>query len=226
MDGVFVDQPRPPVPEETPAAISSISQVWVSPTPRAAAIPTPPPPPPAAPPADSGDARLFPTDPAPGVAVPAAGTPARPPVAVWAVRCPQAHLNAPDAQSCRVCGTTVTDREPSIVHRPALGRLDFGPLGSVPLDGDLLIGREPGNPPPDGPRAVTIAHAALSRQHVEVQVRDWLVVVVDLDSNNGTTVTPPGRGSAPLRARDPVPIQPGTVVTLAQQVPFTYVAGA
>lgn len=223
IDGVFLDRPAPPPADPAPAAISSISQVWVgapppSAPPAAAAVPSQP---------QVPAAHLQPTDLPPVGSTPLiAGASAGQRPAVWGARCPQAHLNPPDATACRVCGSTITDRELSIFPRPPLGRLDFGDLGAVPLDGDLVIGREPGTAAPDGARTVTIAHPGLSRRHLEVQVRDWLVVVVDLDSNNGTTVALPGRAPEPLRGRDPMPIQPGTVVTLAQQVPFTYVAGA
>lgn len=230
MDGVFVDRPDP-APVEVPAAIGSISQVWVTP-----GTPTPP--------APSGltgttSAPFAPTEAAPRASGGAAMT-ARQRIgqrpAVWATRCSQAHLNPPEAPSCRVCGSVITDREPSIVPRPSLGRLEFtqlaerpgeagAALGSVDLDSDLVIGREPAGPTSDGPRPVTIAHPSLSRNHVEIQIRDWMVVVVDLDSQNGTVVVPPGRAALPLRGRDPMPIVPGTAVWLAQQVCMMFVAG-
>ena len=47
------------------------------------------------------------------------------------------------------------------------------------------------------------------------------MLVTDLNSTNGTLVTLPGRDPQQLQ---PAPIQPGTVVTLADGIDFRYEA--
>jgi hypothetical protein len=234
MDGVFVER-APATAAQAPAPAPSLAEVWVNQPPPALDAPVQSPPPGSWPPPPRGSWSQSPPAPPPGSWPPheplgqPAAIPAEPPgsgqrAGVWASRCPYGHLNAPDAPNCRICGEPIVERDLSFVARPPLGRLDFGPLGSVPLDGDLLIGRDPGAQPADAPRPVVVAHPGLSPRHLEVQVRGWTVMVVDLDSENGSTVVLPGRVAKPLRARSPEPIVDGTVVWLGQQVHLTYVA--
>jgi pSer/pThr/pTyr-binding forkhead associated (FHA) protein len=62
----------------------------------------------------------------------------------------------------------------------------------------------------------------ISRTHVRVTLDGWHVLVTDLNSTNGTLVTLPGRDPQQLRPGEPVPVQPGTVVTLADGIEFRY----
>jgi pSer/pThr/pTyr-binding forkhead associated (FHA) protein len=64
----------------------------------------------------------------------------------------------------------------------------------------------------------------ISRTHLRVTLDGWHVLVTDLNSTNGTLVTPPGRETLKLRPGEPLPIQPGTVVTLADGIDFRYEA--
>jgi hypothetical protein len=121
-----------------------------------------------------------------------------------------------------VCAWPIADRTPVVIARPSLGRLDFAALGWVPLDRDLLIGRDPGAQPPDGPRPVVIDHPSLSQKHIEVRLHDWIPLLIDLGSEHGTTVVLPGRPAQQLRAQQPEPLVPGTVIWLGQQVACTY----
>jgi hypothetical protein len=66
------------------------------------------------------------------------------------------------------------------------------------------------------------ADGDISRTHLRVTLDGWHVLVTDLNSTNGTLVTLPGRESQQLRPGEPVPIQPGTVVTLADGIDFRY----
>ncbi len=50
----------------------------------------------------------------------------------------------------------------------------------------------------------------------------WHVLVRDLGSTNGTTVTLPGQEPVRLRPTEDQGIEPGTVVTLADEVVLTY----
>ena len=62
----------------------------------------------------------------------------------------------------------------------------------------------------------------ISRTHVEVRLDGWHVLVVDLGSTNGTVVSLPGRQPQLLRAHDPLAVEPGTVVSLADEMSFTF----
>jgi hypothetical protein len=55
-----------------------------------------------------------------------------------------------------------------------------------------------------------------------VVVEGWQVILRDLDTTNGTTVTPPQGTPTRLRAGDPMVLEPGSVVSMADEVSFTY----
>ncbi len=239
LAGVFVDRSAEPPQPTRPTPVTSLADVWVTPAdpqppvPEAEAAqpatmqpvqaqPVAAQPAPAQPvPTQPVQAQPVPTQPAPVAPAPVA---IRPGPMVRAVLCPSAHPNAPDAPACRLCAAPIIDRDLTVLSRPPLGRLDFGALGWVPLDGDVLIGSDPGDQPAGGSRPVLITHPAVSARHVEFRVHEWTVTVTDLESQYGTSVALPGRTAQPLRGRYPAPIVPGTVVWLAQQVPVTYVA--
>ncbi len=149
------------------------------------------------------------------------------PLVVRAVRCPSGHWNPPPALVCRVCGGGVPEQQPVAVTRPALGALRLSTGDSVPLDRGVLLGRAPDVGLVAG---ALRAHAVklqspegdISRSHVEVRLRGWQVLVVDLGSRNGTVVTPPADPPFDLVARQPVEIVPGTAVSLTADTSFTY----
>jgi hypothetical protein len=102
------------------------------------------------------------------------------------------------------------------------------PGGSVePIDAPLLVGRAPSDPGHDAsggpPRLVTIAadDKDVSRTHARIEVAGGAVVVTDLDSKNGTSVTLPGTAPRKLRAGEPAVVLPGTVVDLGGGVTMT-----
>jgi len=64
----------------------------------------------------------------------------------------------------------------------------------------------------------------ISRNHLEVLLDGWHVLVTDLNSTNGTEICRPGRGPERLRPDQPTMIDPGTVVSLADDVTFTFEA--
>ena len=116
-----------------------------------------------------------------------------------------------------------------LVPRPVLGvlRLSLGDV--ISLDRDVVMGRNPRptSPGADGeerPHVVKLpsADGDISRTHLRVTLDGWHVLVTDLNSTNGTLVTLPGRESEQLRPGQPMPIQPGTVVTLADGIDFRY----
>ncbi len=146
---------------------------------------------------------------------------------VQAVRCQHGHLSPPMAVSCRVCGFPLMGQAPISVPRPTLGVLRLSTGDVVPLDRSVIMGR---NPRVDDaidaerPHIVRLPSPGhdISRTHVEIRLDGWHVLLTDLNSVNGTIVTPPWQEPQRLRANESVPIEPGTVVSLADEVTFRY----
>ncbi|HEY6311309.1 MAG TPA: FHA domain-containing protein [Streptosporangiaceae bacterium] len=150
--------------------------------------------------------------------------------AVPALICPAGHVNPPSEARCRRCGATLPP-DPVVVPRPVLGTLRLSVGDTISLDRDVVMGR---NPKPDFPGAdgeerphvvrLPTEDSDISRTHLRVTLDGWHVLVTDLNSTNGTLVTLPGREPEQLRPGQPVPIKPGTVVTLADGIDFRYEA--
>ena len=147
---------------------------------------------------------------------------------VPALLCPSGHVNPPSGATCRRCGAPLP-HDPVPVPRPVLGvlRLSLGDV--IALDRGVLMGRNPrtdfaGTDGEERPHVVKLpsADGDISRTHLRVTLDGWHVLVTDLNSTNGTLVTLPGRDPQQLRPGEPVPIQPGTVVTLAEGIDFRY----
>jgi hypothetical protein len=147
---------------------------------------------------------------------------------VPALLCPSGHVNPPSGAVCRRCGAPLP-HDPVPVPRPVLGvlRLSLGDV--ITLDRGVLMGRNPrtdfaGTQGEERPHVVKLPSAGgdISRTHLRVTLDGWHVLVTDLNSTNGTLVTLPGRDPQQLRPGEPVPIQPGTVVTLADGIDFRY----
>jgi hypothetical protein len=147
---------------------------------------------------------------------------------VLAVLCLRGHPNPPTSALCRICGREVPEQQAYETPRPPLGVLRLSTGDVVSLDRGVIMGRAPqappGLPPELQPHVVRIASPQrdLSRNHVQVVVEGWQVILRDLDTTNGTTVTPPRGTTTRLRAGDPMVLDPGTVVSLAGEVSFTY----
>jgi hypothetical protein len=62
----------------------------------------------------------------------------------------------------------------------------------------------------------------ISRNHAEVVLEGWHVLVRDLGSTNGTTVTLPGEAPVRLRPTEDQGIEPGTVISIADEVTLIY----
>ena len=111
--------------------------------------------------------------------------------------------------------------------RPTLGVLRLSTGDVVPLDRSVIMGR---NPKADGANEAERPHVVrlpspghdISRTHVEIRLDGWHVLLTDLNSVNGTIVTPPWQEPQRLRPNESVPIEPGTVVSLADEVTFRY----
>jgi hypothetical protein len=147
---------------------------------------------------------------------------------VLAVLCPAGHHSSPHASACRVCGRDIPTQQPFQTPRPQLGTLRVSAGGVVPLDRGILLGRAPkvnaDLPPSSRPHLVRLASQDndISRNHAEVILEGWHVLVRDLGSTNGTTVTLPGQEPVRLRPTEDFGIEPGAVVTLADEVSLTY----
>lgn len=159
-----------------------------------------------------GNARDIPVAPAP---------------TVQATRCPNGHPNPVHLLSCRACQAQIPDQVPVDVPRPVLGTLQVSTGDAIPLDRGVLLGR---SPDPDRlvggerPHYVKVPSPGkdISRNHLEVRLDGWQVLVVDLGSTNGTTITPPGLPAKHLKPDQPAPIEPGTVISLSDEVTCTF----
>ncbi|MBD3780276.1 MAG: FHA domain-containing protein, partial [Micrococcales bacterium] len=101
----------------------------------------------------------------------------------------------------------------------------------VPVDGVVLIGRAPqADRAPEGveARLVTVPSPEhdISRTHAEVRLELGTVLVTDLYSTNGVTVSSGGLPPRRIAAGEPVVVRDGDVVDLGDGVTFTLEPGA
>ena len=149
--------------------------------------------------------------------------------AVHAVHCAAGHPNPAHADQCRVCGGAIENQAPVTMPRPVLGLLRLSSGGVIALDRGVLIGRSPSEGRLVGgerPHIVKLASPDqdISRNHVEICLDDWHVLVTDLNSMNGTVITRPGRDPERLRPDQPTMIEPGTTIALADDLTVTFEA--
>ena len=148
--------------------------------------------------------------------------------AVPALICPAGHVNAPSEARCGRCGMALPP-DPVVVPRPVLGVLRLSVGDVISLDRDVVMGRNPKSDFPgangeERPHVVRLPSEGsdISRTHLRVMLDGWHVLVTDLNSTNGTLVTAPGQEPEQLRPGQPMPIKPGTVVTLPNGIDFRY----
>jgi hypothetical protein len=150
---------------------------------------------------------------------------------VMAVLCPSGHASPPHANRCRICGSPVPPQEAFAMPRPPLGVLRLSTGDVVTLDRNVLLGRAPKpalDLAPDAqPHVVKVPSPErdVSRNHVEVLVDGWHVLIRDLGTTNGTTVALPGEAPVRLRAHDELALEPDSVVSMADEVSFTFEVG-
>ena len=115
--------------------------------------------------------------------------------------------------------------------RPPLGSLRLSTGDVVTLDRSVLLGRAPtlssDVAATDRPHVVKVPSPErdVSRNHVEVVLEGWHVLIRDLATTNGTTVALPGGQPVRLRANDQQVLEPGSVVALADEVTFVFDPG-
>ena len=145
--------------------------------------------------------------------------------AVQAVLCDGGHPNPPQLSTCRICGASLGD-SPSTMARPSLGRLTFSDGQVVDLDRPALLGRNPkveGRVVGELPRVIRFEQCqGVSRNHAEVRLEGWQVLLVDLGSANHTTVTLPDRPPRRLRPDEPILLADGASIDLGGEVTATY----
>lgn len=147
---------------------------------------------------------------------------------VRAVLCANQHPNPPQLSQCGVCGSTLTSTT-VMIARPPLGTLRFSSGSTIVLDRPALIGR---NPKLEGSLSSEIPHLVkldvgqgLSRTHASVKLEGWQVLLEDLNSANGTTVTLPGREPRRLHSGEPVLLEIGTHIDFGGEISCILEAG-
>jgi hypothetical protein len=144
---------------------------------------------------------------------------------VEGVLCPSGHFNHPQAPYCRECGVSLaqTDTQSVWRERPQIGVLVFDDGLTVPVDIDLVIGRQPdrddavraGNA---RPLAVEDGESAVSRVHAVITLNGWDAVITDRGSANGTYIAPPEATVwTALEPHQPAPLTPGTRVQVGKR---------
>ena len=145
---------------------------------------------------------------------------------IVAADCPQGHSNPPAAATCRLCGAAIPPQRPRLVLRPVLCVLQASDGTTADVDRAVLVGRAPD---PDrsnfkAPRLMALQSPGhdISRTHVEVAPEGWQVMATDLNSTNGTVlIRPGGYERQQLAPGEHVPVQPGSVLELGDDVSIT-----
>lgn len=159
--------------------------------------------------------------PAPQPLAPAMGGPT-----VQALLCVgHAHPNPPHAGVCARCGSPLS-ADLHTIARPSMGRIVLTTGDVIELTRPALIGRNPkveGRLQGEVPQTVRIdVGREISRSHAMVRLEGWQVLVEDLGSANGTTITLPGRDPRRLHAGEPMLLEHGAVIDIGGEVSGTY----
>jgi hypothetical protein len=150
---------------------------------------------------------------------------------VLALHCTNGHPSPPSSDACRVCQAPLpTGQDPVRIARPNLGILRFSNELIVPLDRSVIFGRDPRpstDNPAERPNLIRpIESGELSRMHASITIEGWQLLLRDLGSTHGTFLTRPGATTEQIRAQKDYQVEPGSVVSFAEIVSFTYEATA
>ncbi len=144
---------------------------------------------------------------------------------VQALVCGAGHANPTVLDACRQCGAPLASTQ-IVISRPALGRIRLSSGQTIDLTRSTIIGRNPrveGTMHGEVPSIMKIEGIeALSRSHAIIRLEGWQVMVEDLDSANGTTVTLQGRAPRRLRAGEPIILEHGALIDFGGEVTGTY----
>lgn len=140
---------------------------------------------------------------------------------VWASVCAAGHVNPPDAPGCLSCSAPLTG-ERRQVPLPVLATLVLSTGWSVPVRGEIIIGRAPRARPGCAPGTslvqVPSPTQTVSRSHLQVTTAGWSVLALDLDSNNGTVLARPGMSPVLLATSLPTPLFVGDLLDVGDGV--------
>lgn len=135
--------------------------------------------------------------------------------------CVAGHANPPDAQVCLCCSAPLSGQLVP-VPRPVLAMVSLSTGVSVPVRGDIVVGRAPSAQPGGEPGALLLevpspAHL-VSRSHLSITTAGWNVLARDLGSNNGTVLLRPGFPAVLLAAALPTPLYVGDLLDVGDGV--------
>lgn len=136
------------------------------------------------------------------------------------------HANPPARMTCAQCGGGLSPNA-QLVERPSLGRVDVSTGESVDLSVPIVVGRFPqaqttGSPIAQRLVAVPSPSQDISRSHLEVRLDGWHVLLVDLDTVNGTMLLRAGQPPRRLHPLEPTLVADGDVVDLGDGVTLTF----
>ena len=145
---------------------------------------------------------------------------------VLARSCFFGHANPPARTTCAQCGGGLSPNA-QLVERPSLGRVEVSTGESVDLSVPVVVGRFPQAQPTSSPvaqRLVTVPSPSqdISRSHLEVRLDGWHVLVVDLDTVNGTTLLREGQSPRRLNPLEPTLVADGDVADLGDGITLTF----
>jgi len=131
---------------------------------------------------------------------------------VEGVSCRNAHFNDPEGATCATCGVPLDGNAARHLEpRPPLGVLVTDDGSVFTVNGDYVIGRDPGRAASvltgrARPLVLQDEEHSTSRVHARLTLSGWRVMVSDGGSANGTFVS----RSGPAGPWTPVPAEPGT----------------
>ena len=143
---------------------------------------------------------------------------------VRARKCPAGHLSSDYAVYCRVCEVPLPEQVAAMLPVPVLGLLRLSNGDTISLDRNVVMGRDPSGDR-GGVNLVQVGRendTEISRTHVEIRPSNWDVLVRDLGSMNGTSISRPGCPPEKLAPHIDEILYPGTRVTLGDQFFFTF----
>jgi hypothetical protein len=179
-----------------------------------------------------GDAPPPPPPPRPPLSVRTIGEEAVPddgpaPVIVPGVRCSRNHHNNPAALYCSSCGIKMGVHRTLVVvegPRPPLGILVLDDGSTIPVQNDMVIGRDPSvDELVAGGTALPIRvedeTSSISRAHLLVSLDGWEVLIADRGSSNGTAIrTGDAEPWRRLATSERVHIATGTQIKLGERL--------
>ncbi len=152
------------------------------------------------------------------------------PVKVLGVLSPRGFFNHPEARFCSRTGVKMGASETKVLvqgDRPPLGVLTFDDGSTYSMQYTTVAGRDPriDDQVASGqasPLTLTDDELKISRRHILLELRDWDVLISDLDTANGTYIRE-AAGQTPRRlaAGEKVVMSNGAEVFLGDRS-FTY----